>query len=106
MGSETVDEVNNQYHEELLKNQEIENIVENTSEADEMSFAQEAMQKSDSEHVISNDLKEFGVDTDEPDLFSSNDESSKSEDLLGSSEDQIEEDDDLEIPAFLRRQKN
>ena len=105
MGSETVDEVNNQYHEELLKNQEIENIVENTSEADEMSFAQEAMQKSDSEHVISNDLKEFGVDTDEPDLFSSNDESSKSEDLLGSSEDQIE-DDDLEIPAFLRRQKN
>ena len=42
MGSETVDEVNNQYHEELLKNQEIENIVENTSEADEMSFAQEA----------------------------------------------------------------
>ena len=105
MGSETVDEVNNQYHEELLKNQEIENIVENTSEADEMSFAQEAMQKSDSEHVISNDLKEFGVDTDEPDLYSSNDESSKSEDLLGSSEDQIEED-DLEIPAFLRRQKN
>ena len=106
LGSQTVDEVNNQYHEELLKNQEIENIVENTSEADEMSFAQEAMQKSDSEHVISNDLKEFGVDTDEPDLFSSNDESSKSEDLLGSSEDQIEEDDDLEIPAFLRRQKN
>ena len=106
MRSETVDEVNNQYHEELLKNQEIENIVENTSEADEMSFAKEAMQKSDSEHVISNDLKEFGVDTDEPDLFSSNDESSKSEDLLGSSEDQIEEDDDLEIPAFLRRQKN
>ena len=51
-------------------------------------------------------MKEFGVDTDEPDLFSSNDESSKSEDLLGSSEEQIEEDDDLEIPAFLRRQKN
>ena len=64
------------------------------------------MQKSDSEHVISNDLKEFGVDADEPDLFSSNDESSKSDDLLGSLEDQIEEDDDLEIPAFLRRQKN
>ena len=27
-----VNDVNNQYHEELLKNQEIENIVENTSE--------------------------------------------------------------------------
>ena len=106
IGSESVDEVNNQYHEELLKNQEIESIVENTSENDELSFAQEAMQTTDSEHEMSNDLKEFGVDTDEPDLFSSNDVNSKSDDLLSSSQDQMEEEDDLEIPAFLRRQKN
>ena len=31
---------------------------------------------------ISNDLKEFGVDTDEPDLFSSENQNSSSEDLL------------------------
>ena len=53
---------------------------------------------------VSNDLKEFGVDSDAPDLFSSEtDNSSSDEDLLTSDE---EEEDDLEIPAFLRRQKN
>ena len=52
---------------------------------------------------VNNDLKEFGVDSDAPDLFSSETENSSSEDLLSSSD---EEDDDLEIPAFLRRQKN
>ena len=48
-------------------------------------------------------LREFGVDSDAPDLFSSETENSSSEDLLSSNE---EEEDDLEIPAFLRRQKN
>ena len=40
---QTVDEVNNQYHEELLKNQEAENIVEKTSDDNEISFSQEAI---------------------------------------------------------------
>ena len=105
LNNQTVDEVNNQYHEELLKNQEIENIVENTSEHDETSFAQEAMETSTVEKDLSNDLKEFGVDTDEPDLFSLNNESSDEQDSLESSLDDSDED-DLEIPAFLRRQKN
>ena len=102
--NETIDEVNNQYHEELLKNQEVESIVENTSEENEISFSEEAISSSDKEEV-SRDLKEFGVDTDEPDLFNSDIETKNSEDLLGSSEED-QEDDDLEIPAFLRRQKN
>ena len=55
------------------------------------------------EEDISNDLKEFGVDSDAPDLFSSETENSSSDDLLSSSD---EDEDDLEIPAFLRRQKN
>ncbi len=104
INNETIDEVNNQYHEELLKNQEVEEIVENTLEEDEISFSQEAVNNSD-EKDSSNDLKEFGVDTDEPDLFNSDNHNSNSEDLLNSSEDDSEED-DLEIPAFLRRQKN
>ena len=49
-------------------------------------------------------LKEFGVDMDEPDLFSSENKDSSSDDLLGSSDH--DDEDDLEIPAFLRRQKN
>ncbi len=103
--NDTIDEVNNQYHEELLKNQDAKSIVENTSDENEMSFSQEAVAKPDNEQELSNDLKEFGVDTDEPDLFNSDNQSSTSDDLLGSSEDNNEED-DFEIPAFLRRQKN
>ena len=76
----------------------------------EKSFAQEAMETTHEDHQYiknkeetSNDLKEFGVDSDAPDLFSSESDNSSPEDLLTSDE---EEEDDLEIPAFLRRQKN
>jgi len=103
--SESINEVNNQYHEELLKNQDAENIVENTLDDDEKSFSQEAIDTHQSDQMITNDLKEFGVDSDEPDLFNSDIQNSNSEDLLGSSDEDSEED-DLEIPAFLRRQKN
>jgi len=103
--NESIDEVNNQYHEELLRNQEAENIVENTSDENEMSFSQEAISTPENEQESLRDLKEFGVDADEPDLFNSENQTSNSEDLLGSSEKDSEED-DLEIPAFLRRQKN
>jgi cell division protein FtsZ len=103
LNNESVDEVNNQYHEELLKNQSAENIVESTSSESEISFSQEAVAHQENE--LSDDLKEFGVDTDEPDLFNNENNVSGSDDLLGSSENETEED-DLEIPAFLRRQKN
>jgi len=91
-------------------NLQTENIVEDSSVNEmEKSFTQEAMEapqeqviRENSEDDNSNDLKEFGVDTDAPDLFSSETENLSSEDLLSSNE----EEDDLEIPAFLRRQKN
>tara|TARA_Y100001958_G_scaffold121076_1_gene88230 strand:+ start:99 stop:1559 length:1461 start_codon:yes stop_codon:yes gene_type:complete len=101
----SVDEINNQYHEELLKNQNAENIVENTLDDNETSFSQEALNSTESADEPSNDLKEFGVYKDEPDLFNSTNKSSLSEDLLVNSENEKEED-DLEIPAFLRRQQN
>ena len=103
--NETVDEVNNQYHEELLRNQQAESVVENLSNQNEVSFSHEAVVNSDSHQESSTDLKEFGVDTNEPDLFSSDTQTSSAGDLLGSSNEDNEED-DLEIPAFLRRQKN
>ena len=105
INEESVSDVNNQYHEELLKNQNAESIVENTSDENEISFSQEAITTSNPEQEALNDLKEFGVDTGEPDLFNSNSENSSPEDLLGSHDDSDVED-DLEIPAFLRRQKN
>jgi len=90
---------------------ETESVVEDSSVNEmEKSFTQEAMDTTQEQTVeesiqedVSNDLKEFGVDSDAPDLFSSETENSSSDDLLSSSD---EEDDDLEIPAFLRRQKN
>jgi cell division protein FtsZ len=87
----------------------MESIVENDSVNEiEKSFAQEAMEVNQNqfqesiEEQVSNDLKEFGVESDAPDLFNSENEISNPDDLLSSNE----EEDDLEIPAFLRRQKN
>ena len=103
--NETVDEINHQYHEELLRNQEVQGIIENELDQEEVSFSKEAIETESSNQETSSDLKEFGVDTDEPDLFSTKDHNPTSEDLIDSSNDD-HEDDDLEIPAFLRRQKN
>ena len=100
-------------NEEVIQNTSVvsESIVEDNSVNEiEKSFAQEAIESTHEENLennvdeeVSNDLKEFGVDTDAPDLFSSETESSSSDELLSSDQ---EEEDDLEIPAFLRRQKN
>ncbi len=105
---------NQTMNEEFVQNNilESESIVEDNSVNEmEKSFAQEAMEtindeikETNIEEETSNDLKEFGVDSDAPDLFSSETKSSSSDEFLSS--DQDEEEDDLEIPAFLRRQKN
>jgi cell division protein FtsZ len=99
--------------EEVVNNNnfETESVIEDNSVNEmEKSFTQEAMENSQEqiaeenlEEVPANDLKEFGVDSDAPDLFSSETDNSSSDELLSSSD---KEDDDLEIPAFLRRQKN
>ena len=53
----------------------------------------------------SNGLENFGIEAEEetPDLFNSNEDSSVRE--ITSSENEDEEEDEFEIPAFLRRQK-
>ncbi len=103
----------NVINEDVLEstNSETESVVEDaTVNQMEKSFTQEVIESQHENNVpesveenVSNDLKEFGVDSDSPDLFSSESENSSSEDLLSS---EVEEEDDLEIPAFLRRQKN
>jgi cell division protein FtsZ len=93
-------------------NFEAESVIEDSSVNEmEKSFTQEAIEKSEEQILkenmmedTSNDLKEFGVDSDSPDLFSSESDNTSPDELLSSSDDV--EDDDLEIPAFLRRQKN
>jgi len=103
--SESHTSVNNQ----MLNDSHIEaqSVVEDSIINDsEKSFTEEVVEQSTVQEDISNDLKEFGVDSEGPDLFNSSSEDTSS-DLLSSNEDQDQdEDDDLEIPAFLRRQKN
>ncbi|WP_440911242.1 cell division protein FtsZ [Candidatus Pelagibacter sp.] len=104
---EEVNQVNHQYHQELLKNQEVENTIEETSNEQEISFTEEATSEENStiEQEIKNDLSEFGVESDAPDLFSNDSDTLNSNELLSTDSDD-EQEDDLEIPAFLRRQKN
>jgi cell division protein FtsZ len=104
---EEVNKVNNQYLEQLLKNQEIENTFSETSNEHEVSFSEEAIKEESAsiEQEIKNDLSEFGVESDAPDLFNNDSESLNSNELLSTDSDD-EQEDDLEIPAFLRRQKN
>ncbi len=104
---EDINHVNDQYHQELLKNQDAENIEENLSTEDEISFTQEAIQEENlnTEQEVKNDLSEFGVEPNAPDLFNDDSENSNSDELL-SSDHKDDQEDDLEIPAFLRRQKN
>ena len=96
---------------------EVKSIIEDSQTNDsEQSFAEEALNHSSineeanltEENKNLNGLENFSVEEDAaPDLFNSDNEMANSQDLL-SKESNVDasEDDDLEIPAFLRRQKN
>ena len=104
--------------EQSLNTQEIdmERIVESEqTNGHEQSFSEEILSEinNSEEQVLSeveqssNGLENFGVKEEGPDLFNSSDENSETQALMSSDNDDNEsEDDDLEIPAFLRRQKN
>ena len=103
-------------NEQTATNQEVESIVENNQSNDyEQSFSEEALTTSQleennpiDEEQVSNGLENFGVaGEDAPDLFSSDSATSEAEGFLSTeTSENTSEDDDLEIPAFLRRQKN
>ncbi|MDB3971508.1 cell division protein FtsZ [Candidatus Pelagibacter sp.] len=103
-------------NEQTASNQEVESIVENNQSNDyEQSFSEEALTTTqpeenrpiEEEHA-SNGLENFGVEGEgAPDLFSSDSATSETEGFLSTeTSENTPEDDDLEIPAFLRRQKN
>jgi cell division protein FtsZ len=103
-------------NEQTVINQEVENITNNNQSNDyEQSFSEEALSdinateennSIEAEHV-SNGLENFGVDRESaPDLFNSDHETTEAEGLLSNENLENVSDDDLEIPAFLRRQKN
>ena len=104
-------------NKQTTANQEVESIIANNHSNDyEQSYSEEVLNTSDEAEVsnsvdaehVSNGLENFGVEGEtSPDLFSSDDETKENESLLSNeTTENTSEDDDLEIPAFLRRQKN
>ncbi len=86
-----------------MLNAEDTNINPNIENHEDKSSAQVAEEVNEQS---SNGLENFGIEAEEetPDLFNSNEESSVRE--ITSSEAGENEEDEFEIPAFLRRQKN
>ena len=100
---QTMNASNEAVNEQDVHN-ENEDIIKNMGEniffsENEQSFTSEAIEQSLEENKSSNGLENFAVEDESPELFDTNNiESNENE------EDSVE--DDLEIPAFLRRQKN
>jgi len=85
-------------------------VTENISQDEllnnhEQSFAEETIETFEKlDNQNSNGLENFGIEEESPELFNSEDNSTLDE-ITSDKKNELEED-DLEIPAFLRRQKN
>ena len=91
-----------------VSSNETETYQENSSENQSLE-SQEVENSSNtvSKDFSSNGLENFKFNEEEtPELFNSDSETLNEESSIKSEEDQISDEDDLEIPAFLRRQKN
>jgi len=111
ISSNSINELNNEYNEELLQNQDIDpkSVAEdNTNSLHGQSFTEEALESSIETEQPSNGLENFGVEMEEEttDLFNSKEDDSDQIFSSSGTEEHDSEEDDLEIPAFLRRQKN
>ena len=89
---EQIKDINAEYNEQVLSNQENETEINIEDNAE--------VEKS------SNGLENFAIEEENPELFNSEDDSSLQEFSSSDDNDNNSEEDDLEIPAFLRRQKN
>jgi cell division protein FtsZ len=86
---------------------QVENIVEDSlKNQHEQSFTEEALGAVDETEQVSNGLENFGIEEETPELFNSEGDTSAQEIESLDTEEKNSEEDDLEIPAFLRRQKN
>ena len=103
--------------EQNSTNQEVEKVINNNQSSDyKQSFSEDTLsannetEENNSEEVehVSNGLENFGVEDENAlDLFNSESETEETVGLLPTEiNENTSEDDDLEIPAFLRRQKH
>jgi len=90
--TEEIKDLNQEYNEQVLNNQESKTEVN--------------IEENKEEEKPSNGLENFAIEDEDPKLFDSVDDGSAQEFLLSDEDENKSEEDDLEIPAFLRRQKN
>ena len=103
-----IDNLNTEKNQSILDNIEGEHIVNEKMEISENLIADNNELNSQNEEE-SNGLENFGVEKMEdqtPELFDTEPESSNNEEFTSFESESSEEEDELEIPAFLRRQKN
>ncbi len=81
--------------------EEVNSVEDQISKVDE-----HPKEKQETETFPSNGLENFNFDEETPELFNSNGETEDQTSLTPEISETKEEEDDLEIPAFLRRQKN
>jgi len=103
--SDTIQSLNQKYNEELLSNQENDMEINEDSSVyiNDTSIADEANEIT---KQPSNGLENFGLEEETLELFNSEDENPTQEFASSENNNNEPEEDDLEIPAFLRRQKN
>ena len=95
----TTNSEDNQISVDKISEEENSNLVENQGNTN-----LETTDEISTENSISNGLENFDIEDETPELFSN--ESIEKTDELHTENQNNSEEDDLEIPAFLRRQKN
>jgi cell division protein FtsZ len=106
ISQETTQEVNEIINSEVHSTQESMNEV--NSEAMHSEIEHEEEISTSNEETSFNGLENFEIKEDIPELFNSESDESQNEELtsLDNTENENKEENDLEIPAFLRRQKH
>ena len=98
----------NEIHEETIN--EVEQIDQNENEVLANNFVTEEKIVEESQSIeepeVSNGLENFEIEEETPELFSSESGDNLPDETSEAKETDNLEEDDLEIPAFLRRQKN
>ena len=99
----------NEIHEETVN--DVEQFDQNNNEVQTNTLESEETIAEETQSIVepevSNGLENFEIEEETPELFNSgNEENSSSDEISDSKETDSLDEDDLEIPAFLRRQKN
>ena len=91
--------------EEVVSSAIVEEEI-NSAEDEISNVSEQPIETQETESSPSNGLENFNFDEETPELFNSDGETEDQTSLTSEISETKEEEDDLEIPAFLRRQKN